>query len=199
MLPPLLLDVKSHHTIFDMCAAPGSKTAQLLELIQSDHMNTLKRPNTEIPTGFVVANDSDAKRAFMLTHQMNRLNTGNIVITNHQAQYFPELKYLDYKKGEDMRVRYDRILCDVPCSSDAAIRKIPQKWANWNTKDGQSLHPLQLQILRRGIELLKVGGLISYSTCSLNPIENESVVAAALKEYKGKIRLVKASLQGFKF
>ena len=98
-----------------------------------------------------------------------------------------------------MRVRYDRILCDVPCSSDAAIRKIPQKWANWNTKDGQSLHPLQLQILRRGIELLKVGGLISYSTCSLNPIENESVVAAALKEYKGKIRLVKASLQGFKF
>jgi multisite-specific tRNA:(cytosine-C5)-methyltransferase len=48
-------------------------------------MNTLGRPNTEIPSGFVVANDADAKRAFMLTHQMNRLNTGNIVITNHQA------------------------------------------------------------------------------------------------------------------
>ena len=68
MLPPLLLDVQSHHLIFDMCAAPGSKTAQLLELIQSHHMNTLKRPNTEIPQGVVVANDADPKRAFMLTH-----------------------------------------------------------------------------------------------------------------------------------
>ena len=135
----------------------------------------------------------------MLTHQMNRLNTANIVITNHMAQFFPELRYQDYKKGEDMRVRYDRVICDVPCSSDAAIRKIPQKWANWNTKDGQSLHALQFQILRRGIELLKVGGNISYSTCSLNPIENEAVVAAALKEYKGKIRLLHTGLPGFKF
>lgn len=85
MLPPLLLDVQSDHLIFDMCAAPGSKTAQLLELIQSHHSLVLKRPNTEIHAGVVIANDSDPKRAFMLTHQMNRLNTANIVITNHQA------------------------------------------------------------------------------------------------------------------
>jgi tRNA (cytosine34-C5)-methyltransferase len=109
------------------------------------------------------------------------------------------LKYVDCKKGEDVRVRYDRIVCDVPCSSDAAIRKIPQKWAKWSTKDGQSLHPLQLQILKRGIEVLKVGGKISYSTCSLNPIENEAVVAAALKEYAGKIRLLNVALPGFRF
>jgi len=136
MLPPLLLDVQSHHLIFDMCAAPGSKTAQLLELIQSHHMNILHRPNTEIPKGVVIANDADPKRAFMLTHQMNRLNTANIVITNHYAQFFPDLKYIDFHKGDDVRVRYDRIVCDVPCSSDAAIRKIPQKWAKWSTKDG---------------------------------------------------------------
>lgn len=90
----------------------------------------------------MIANDADPKRAFMLTHQMNRLNTANIVITNHFAQFFPELKYRDFKKGDDVRVRYDRIICDVPCSSDAAIRKIPQKWSKWSTKDGQSLHPL---------------------------------------------------------
>ena len=135
MLPPILLDVKSHHSIFDMCAAPGSKTAQLLELIMSDHQNVHKKANTDTPEGFVVANDADPKRAFMLTHQMNRLNTANIVITNHQAQIFPELKYVDAKAGEDKRVRYDRIVCDVPCSSDAAIRKIPSKWLSWNTKD----------------------------------------------------------------
>lgn len=201
MLPPILLDVKADHAILDMCAAPGSKTAQLLELIQVNSMLECGVPNSKQAAGFVVANDADPKRAFMLTHQMNRLNSANIVITNHNAQFFPELKYKDCGVGEDKRVRYDRIVCDVPCSSDAAIRKIPTKWNEWGTKGGQSLHALQLQILARGIELLKVGGKITYSTCSLNPIENESVVAAALKKFGGKIRLLEArdSLQGFQF
>lgn len=101
-------------------------------------------PNTEQPKGFVVANDADPKRAFMLTHQMNRLNSANIVITNHNAQIFPELFYPDCQQGEDRRVRYDRIVCDVPCSSDAAIRKIPTKWNEWGTKGAHSLHALQI-------------------------------------------------------
>ena len=66
MLPPLLLDVKSHHSVFDMCAAPGSKTAQILEMLMADHLKT--STNATRPTGFVIANDADPKRAFMLTH-----------------------------------------------------------------------------------------------------------------------------------
>jgi 16S rRNA C967 or C1407 C5-methylase (RsmB/RsmF family) len=83
MIPPLLLDVKSHHSVFDMCAAPGSKTAQILELMMADHLT--HSSNKTRPSGFVVANDADSKRAFMLTHQMNRLNSGNIIIVNHLA------------------------------------------------------------------------------------------------------------------
>lgn len=144
MLPPLLLDVKADHSILDMCAAPGSKTAQLLELIQADSILRNGRSNSEQASGFVVANDADPKRAFMLTHQMNRLNAANILITNHNAQVFPDMHYQDCAKGEDRRVRYDRIVCDVPCSSDAAIRKIPTKWQEWGTKASQSLHALQI-------------------------------------------------------
>jgi 16S rRNA C967 or C1407 C5-methylase (RsmB/RsmF family) len=81
-------------------------------------------------------------------------------------------------------VFFDRVLCDVPCSSDAAIRKIPQKWENWCLNDGQSLHPLQLRILIRGLNLLNENGVLTYSTCSLNPVENEAVVAAALMNFK---------------
>ena len=136
MMPPILLDVKSDHAILDMCAAPGSKTAQLLELIQANHMLDNGITNAEPVKGFVVANDADPKRAFMLTHQMNRLNAANIVITNHNAQVFPDLFFKDCAIGEDKRVRYDRIVCDVPCSSDAAIRKIPTKWQEWGTKGG---------------------------------------------------------------
>ena len=136
MMPPILLDVKSDHAILDMCAAPGSKTAQLLELIQANHTLDNGVGNGEPVKGFVVANDADPKRAFMLTHQMNRLNAANIVITNHNAQVFPDLFFKDCAIGEDKRVRYDRIVCDVPCSSDAAIRKIPTKWQEWGTKGG---------------------------------------------------------------
>jgi len=94
---------------------------------------------------------------------------------------------------------FDRILCDVPCSSDAAIRKIPQKWSSWSPRESQTLHPLQMKILQRGLELLKVGGKISYSTCSLNPIEDEAVIAAILQMYGDKIRLLDVELPGFKF
>ena len=68
MLPPLLLDVHADHSVFDMCAAPGSKTAQILELMMTSSLYEHKRANTDIPKGFVVANDADKKRACMLTH-----------------------------------------------------------------------------------------------------------------------------------
>jgi len=87
----------------------------------------------------------------------------------------------------------------VPCSSDAAIRKIPSKWSSWSSRESQTLHPLQIRICQRGLELLKVGGKLSYSTCSLNPVENESVVAALLQLYGDKIKLLNIELPGFKF
>ncbi len=118
-----------------------------------------------------------------------------MVILNHNAQNFP---YLYYKHTPEL-VLFDRILCDVPCSSDAAIRKIPSKWEKWGTSDGAALHVLQARILFKGLQLLKVGGKISYSTCSLNPMEDEAVVAFALKWFKGCIELVEVELPGFKF
>ena len=68
MMPPILSDIKSHHSVFDMCAAPGSKTAQILELIMNDHMHHNNQSNVILPKGFVVANDADHKRAYLLTH-----------------------------------------------------------------------------------------------------------------------------------
>jgi 16S rRNA C967 or C1407 C5-methylase (RsmB/RsmF family) len=56
-----------------------------------------------------------------------------------------------------------------------------------------------MKICERGLEMLKVGGKLSYSTCFLNPIENEAVVAALLQKYAGKIRLLDVKLPGFKF
>lgn len=83
MIPPLMMDIKPGHFVLDMCAAPGSKTAQLLEAIVAD--------STGYPDGLVIANDSDQKRAYMLVHQTKRLQNPCLIVTNHEAQIFPRL------------------------------------------------------------------------------------------------------------
>ncbi|CCH58663.1 hypothetical protein TBLA_0A08740 [Henningerozyma blattae CBS 6284] len=181
MIPPLVLEVKPHHTVLDMCAAPGSKTAQMIEAL---HME-----NAE-PTGFVVANDSDYRRSHMLVHQLKRLNSANMMVVNHDAQFFPRIKLsVGDNKAKDA-LKFDRILCDVPCSGDGTMRKNVNVWKDWNTQAGLGLHTIQYNILNRGLHLLKTGGRLVYSTCSLNPIENEAVVARALRTWGSKIKII---------
>lgn len=109
----------------------------------------------------------------MLIHQIQRISTAGMMVVNHHAQYFPTLKAIGENTalGDNSRFYFDKILADVPCTGDGAIRKIPRKWGSWSVKDGIALHALQLQILMRAVQLVKVGGLVLYSTCSINPIE----------------------------
>eukprot|EP00971_Amphidinium_carterae_P155605 3085814-Amphidinium_carterae.1 len=83
-----------------------------------------------------------------------------------------------------VRLEYDRILADVPCSGDGTIRKNAQVWRSWGPREALALHSLQKQILLRALYLLAPGGVVVYSTCSLNPVENEAVVLAALRRWK---------------
>ena len=93
MIPPLVLDVQSHHRVLDMCAAPGSKTVQLLEMLHRDQ--------TQLPTGYVMANDVDFQRCNMMTHQVKRMVSPNILITSADASLFPN----GAKVTSDKRVR----------------------------------------------------------------------------------------------
>jgi len=191
MIPPLMLDVQSHHKVLDMCAAPGSKTAQIVELIHKDDSKA-------IPDGICIANDKDNKRCYMLVHQIQRLNSPSSLIVNHDAAHFPEL-YIKTANGSQEALRYDRILCDVPCSGDGTLRKNPDIWGLWKTQNALNLHNIQLRILLRGLELLADGGRLVYSTCSINPIEDEAVVAAALEKCEGTVELIPAGLPNLKW
>lgn len=75
---------------------------------------------------------------------------------------------------------FDRVLADVPCSGDGTLRKSPTQLEKWSVKGGLQLHSTQFNIAKRGLMHLKAGGFMVYSTCSMNPIENEAVVAALL-------------------
>ncbi|CAF4011319.1 unnamed protein product [Rotaria sp. Silwood2] len=180
MIPPLVLDIQPHHKILDMCAAPGSKTAQIIECLHRDESNP-------IPSGFVIANDVDNKRCYTLVHQVKRLESPCFAIINHDASNLPNLKF------NDGNILFDRILCDVPCSGDGTLRKNPDLWKKWNPGHAFSLQSIQLRIATRGIQLLAPGGLMVYSTCSMNPIENEAVVGQLLQTFQGQISLVDIS------
>ncbi|XP_058475728.1 RNA cytosine C(5)-methyltransferase NSUN2 isoform X2 [Solea solea] len=192
MIPPLLMKIESHHKILDMCAAPGSKTAQLIEMLHADM-------DVPFPEGFVIANDVDNKRCYLLVHQAKRLNSPCIMVVNHDASCIPRLQI--ESDGKKDVLFYDRILCDVPCSGDGTMRKNIDVWKKWTTSNSLHLHGLQMRISVRGVEQLAVGGRMVYSTCSLNPIEDEAVIAALLEKGEGALELAdcSADLPGLKW
>lgn len=179
MIPPLFLDVQKDDLVLDMCAAPGSKTSQILELFAAN--KTLGNLDN-ILTGGVVANDMNKKRAYMLTHQLKRVPNPGMAVINHEGQFIPTI-FDDTIGGKrvDKRILFDKVLVDAPCSGDGAIRKLPERWKMWKTDDGFDLHKVQVELLKRAIQLTKPGGTIVYSTCSLNPLENEAVVTEILR------------------
>ena len=204
MIPPLLMDLKPGMTVLDMCAAPGSKSCQLIEMIHEGEEARMEKQqgratfkNGELSphgdelgedwsddgraTGLLIANDSDYKRAHMLIHQMKRLNSPNLIVTNHDASIFPSIK-LPSRPGaaNNQYLKFDRILADVPCTGDGTSRKNPIVWRDWTPANGIGLHDLQFRILMRALQMLKTGGRVVYSTCSMNPVENEAVVASAI-------------------
>lgn len=214
MIPPMLMDVRTHHVVLDMCAAPGSKAAQLLEMIgqgeearvrkvlrqnaQEDGLDLGRETQEERDadldsdpndsgrsTGLLIANDADYKRGHMLVHQLKRLSSPNLIVTNHDATQFPSIKLPSKNPKIQSYLKFDRILADVPCSGDGTMRKNVNLWKDWTPGNALGLHVTQIRILVRALQLLKPGGKVVYSTCSMNPVENESVIAAAIERCSG--------------
>jgi tRNA (cytosine34-C5)-methyltransferase len=192
-LPVIALEggnyLKPGSKVLDMCSSPGSKTLQALEII------TQKVSGKHTKMGRIVANDIHPLRIESLKDAISRSGipntfTDRIIFTNHDASIFPTPK-----SGK----LFDCIIADVPCSGDGTIRKDPRILSGWMPSISNSLHSLQKKILKRALRLIKIGGVVAYSTCSLNPIEDEAVVASVLSwanrngdasESKFKVELV---------
>ncbi|RDW91819.1 hypothetical protein BP5796_01213 [Coleophoma crateriformis] len=222
MIPPLVMDLQPGMIVLDMCAAPGSKAAQLLEMVHrgeetrvrkslKDHAEEdgravspyVKQDDEDElfvdssddgrATGLLIANDSDYKRSHMLIHQLKRLSSPNLIVTNHDATLYPSIK-LPGGAGGNRYLKFDRILADVPCSGDGTARKNVNLWKDWNPGNALGLYITQVRILVRALQMLKVGGRVVYSTCSMNPVENEAVISSAIERCGGlaKVKLLES-------
>ena len=153
MLPPLVLDPKPGETVLDMCAAPGSKTTQMAAMMKNK--------------GVIVANEPKGKRIASLGINVQRCGATNIVFSIMPGQRM---------KGQ----KFDKILVDAPCSGTGAIRKSLKTLQIWNPTGCRSLAGIQKQLLSVAYACLKPGGIVVYSTCSLEPEEDEEVIDSFL-------------------
>jgi NOL1/NOP2/sun family putative RNA methylase len=156
-IPPLVLDPKAGEAVLDMCAAPGSKTSQIASMMQN--------------TGFLHANEYSGSRIASLGINLQRLGVSCAIITCGDGNRL------------DKNILYDRILVDGPCSGTGTIRKSPKTLMIWNPNMIKRLGRTQLALLNNAYKHLKVGGTMVYSTCTLEPDENEGVVHKFLEQH----------------
>ena len=168
MIPAIVLDAKPGELVLDLCASPGSKTTQIAEHLEG--------------SGIVMANEIASSRINTLVANVKRHGSITPIITHHDGRFIPKVP----------RTGFDKILVDAPCTGSATTRKNPEVWKKWLPSGGKSLHKLQLELLLKAINLTKPGGKIVYSTCSLDPVENEAVISEVLRLSK-EISLVPMS------
>ena len=156
ILPPLVLQPKPGEIVLDMCASPGSKTTQMASMMKNK--------------GVLVANDHQGIRLKPLGTNLQRCGVLNTITS--------------LKSGERIKgVEFDKILADVPCSSTGAIRKSLKTINMWNPTMLKNLSRTQKKLIDNAFNLLKTGGTMVYSTCSIDPQENEEVVSYLLEKY----------------
>ena len=157
-----LLDPKPGEKILDACAAPGGKTTYLAQLMQN--------------RGLIIACDRDRKRLQILKDNIGRLGTTIVRAIRHDwARDDPPEEILSIAP-------FDRVLLDAPCTNTGVMRRrIDVRW-RLRPEDFSRMSNEQLTIARAVLCLLKPGGTLVYSTCSLEPEENEQVVRRLLAE-----------------
>jgi 16S rRNA (cytosine967-C5)-methyltransferase len=174
----LLLAPRPGEKVLDACAAPGGKTGYVAELMNNQ--------------GAILACDRDEGRIGTLRDNLGRLGV-------EIAQF----KQHDWTSGESppdvaTKSSFDRILVDAPCSNTGVMRRrVDVRW-RLTPPDFSRMQQEQLRILRAAIPLLKAGGVLVYSTCSIEPEENEEVVRSIIQEFPFLELLEQVSLLPFR-
>lgn len=159
MAPVENLNPQPGERVLDLCAAPGGKTTQIAAKMKG--------------SGILVANEIHPQRIKALAENLERFGVQNILLLN-EAPHRLTKHFASY---------FDRILIDAPCSGEGMFRKDPDSCTRWSLKATHKCADLQLEILTAAASMLRPGGILTYSTCTFNPVENEGVLHRFLQEH----------------
>jgi len=164
ILPVLALDLKPGSTVLDMCAAPGGKSLLAIQTLYPECVISNDISNSR------VNRIENVYRQFLYDLEEGWIKTGRVKITNQDGRYM-------------VLNNFDRILVDVPCTTDRHSLKENDNnmFKPSRIKERLKIPELQSEILFNALKLVKKGGIVVYSTCSLSPIQNDGVIHMALK------------------
>jgi len=156
LLAPIELAPKSGETILDLCAAPGGKTTFIAQQMKDE--------------GEIVACDVSDERLKLIQENCQRLGIASVETTQNS-------------KLKAQNLKFDRILIDAPCSNSGVMRRrVDLRW-RISPEEISRLRQMQLDLLKLAAMKLKSGGVLIYSTCSLEPEENSEVIREFLREH----------------
>lgn len=178
MIPALVLNPKVGERVLDVTAAPGSKTTQLACMMENK--------------GYILANELDKIRYERLKYNVEMQEASIVDVVNGRGE----------KLGENFEEMFDKVLLDTPCSGEGRfVATNPMTYRNWSKKEVQDLVKLQKKLFASGYKALKSGGVMVYSTCTINRDENEFILDWALKNFDIKLDSVgieiKDAISGF--
>ncbi|AFK22787.1 RsmB/NOP family class I SAM-dependent RNA methyltransferase [Pyrococcus sp. ST04] len=162
MYPPVALEPRPGEIIADMAAAPGGKASYISQLMENK--------------GIIYAFDVGEERLKETRLNLSRLGVINTILIHKSSLYISELG-----------IEFDRILLDAPCTGSGTIHKNPERKSNRTMKDVKFCQGLQMKMIEKALEVLKPGGILVYSTCSLEPEENEFVIQWVLENFDVKL------------
>lgn len=157
MVVAYLLNPESNDLVLDLCAAPGGKTVQSSLLMNNK--------------GLIVSNDLSRQRAEIIKDNAERLGLGNLLIISNDFEKI----YFDHRN------QFDKIILDAPCSGSGMFRKMEEMKDDWTYNKVLKNQDIQKRLISIAYDMLKPGGVMSYSTCSFSYEEDEDVVKYLLE------------------
>jgi len=175
MLPMLVLKPKAEDIILDLCASPGSKTTQAAAIMENK--------------GTIIANEVSLGRIRILNSNLEKNGVMNVIVTHKDGVQ------LCRRLAKKTNLKFDKILVDAPCSGEGTLRKSPKTFLMWNKKMIEKFSRIQKKLTGEALKILKVGGEMIYSTCTLSPEEDEEVINYLLNNFDIEIEEIKLPIK----
>ncbi|MBZ4664548.1 MAG: NOL1/NOP2/sun family methylase [Caloramator sp.] len=173
MIPPLVLEPQRGEKILDMTAAPGSKTTQMAAMMNNE--------------GYILANELDKIRCERLKYNVELQGASIVEVVNGRGEQL----------GDKYPEEFDRVLLDAPCSGEGRFNiKDVKTYRFWSPREVNRLSNLQRKLFFSAYKALKKGGIMAYSTCTLNRKENEEVLDWALNNLDIEILNIDLKING---